>query len=137
MIPGMPDEKGGEAAKKAHSEKMKRGPVAMLHYSTMGYDDPDPMYLIKGFLSHFLAAIVAASLLGKLSWSLAAKYGSRVLFITTLGLFLAFAGRLSDWAWSGYSTGITISLVIVDLVGWTLAGLLIAWRMKPLMAKTS
>jgi len=136
IIPGMADEKGGAEAKKAQVEKMKRGPVAMLHYSNTGYADGDAMYLIKGFLVYFFAAMVAASMLGKLSWSLAAKYSARVRFIMTIGIFLAIAARLSDWAFFGYGTGITLTLAVDDIVGWTLAGLLIAWRMKPLMAKT-
>ncbi|MDP4221208.1 MAG: hypothetical protein Q8916_05080 [Bacteroidota bacterium] len=135
MIPAMPD--GTDASQKSHTEKMKSGPVAIVHYSTTGYADMDIMYLLKGFLVLFVSATLAASLLGKLSWSLASKFGARVRFIMTVGLFLAFAGRLSDWAFLGYSTSFSLNLVADDLIGWTLAGLVIAWRFKPLVAKTS
>src|SRR5207247_427431 len=84
-------------------------------------------------LAGFLAAIVAASLLGKLSWSLASKYGSRVRYVMTLGIFLALAARITDWGFFGYSASFTLVLAINDVIGWTLAGLVIAWRMKPLM----
>ena len=134
MVPGMAGE--SEASKKAHSEKMKSGPIAMIHYSTNGYEEVDVMYMLRGFLIEFLAAMMAASLLGKLSWSLASKFGARVRFVLMLGIFLAIATRLSDWAWLGYPAGFTISLIIDDIIGWALAGLVIAWRMKPLMTKT-
>jgi len=134
MIPGMGN---SEAGKKAQMEKMKAGPVAWLHYSNIGMGEMDPMYFIKGFLTCFLAACLAASLLGKLSWSLASKFGARVRFVMTLGIFLAIAGRLVDWSFLGYSTSFSLNLTADDIISWTLAGLVIAWRMKPLMTKTS
>jgi hypothetical protein len=133
-IPAIGD---NEAAKKAEMEKMKTGPIVWLHYSREGYGDVDAMYLIKGFLILFFASMMAASLLGKLSWSLASKYGARVRFVMVLGIFLAVAGRLGDWAWLGYSASFSLNLLADDIIGWTLAGLVIAWRIKPLMAKTS
>ncbi|MFI5264631.1 MAG: hypothetical protein ACHQM6_08960 [Candidatus Kapaibacterium sp.] len=126
-----------EATKKAEMEKMKVGPIAWIHYRQEGYGDMDPMYLIKGFLILFFGATIAASLLGKLSWSLASKYGARVRFIMMIGIFLAIAGRLGDWAFLGYSTSFSLNLAADDIIGWTLAGLVIGWRIKPLMAKTT
>ena len=107
----------------------------MIQYSTTGMDMST--YMLWGFVAYFLAAIVAASLLGKLSWSLASKYGARVRYVMTLGIFLALAARVTDWGFFGYSASFTLVLAINDVIGWTLAGLVIAWRMKPLMAKTS
>ena len=133
-IPGMPDTKD-EAAKSAHMEKMKAGPVAMIQYSTTGMDMGS--YMIRGFLVYFLSAMLAASLLAKLSWSLASKFGARVWYVTMLGIFLAVAARIGDWAWMGASTSMSITLAVNDIIGWMLAGLLIAWRMKPVMAKTA
>ena len=52
-----------------------------------------------------------------------------------IGLFLAIAGHINDWAWLGYSTSFSVNLAADDIIGWTLAGLVIAWRIKPLMAK--
>jgi len=135
QIPGMGD--GSAAAKKIEMDKMKVGPTGWLHYSTEGYGEIDPMYFLKGFLVCFFSSMFAASLLRKLSWSLASKYGTRVRFIMMLGVFLAIAGRLNDWAWMGYPTSFSLNLLVDDIVGWTLAGLVIAWRIKPLMAKTN
>lgn len=131
-IPGHKD--NSEASKKAAYEKMKTGPMAMIHYSNDGMDMPG--YMLKGFIILFLAAVAAASLLGKLSWSLASKYGARVRYVMMLGIFLVIAGRLSDWAWYGASTSFILTVAINDIIGWTLAGLVIAWRMKPMMTKT-
>ncbi len=135
MIPAMPGD--NDAEKKAHLEKMKSGPVAMLHYSTTGYAGFDLMYMLKGFFVLFLSSMIAASLLGKLSWSLASKYGARVRFVMMVGIFLAITARLGDWAFMGYSTSFSLNLAADDIIGWTLAGLVIAWRMKPMMTKMS
>ena len=135
MIPAMPE--ANEAAKKAHLEKMKSGPVAWLHYSTTGYEEVDMMYFIKGFIMLFFSAMIAASLLGKLSWALASRYGARVRFVMMIGIFLAITARLGDWAFMGYSTSFSLNLAADDIIGWTLAGFVIAWRMKPMMTKTA
>src|SRR5439155_12895203 len=119
-IPGMGDAKD-EAAKTAHMEKMKAGPVAMISYSTTGMDMG--AYMLRGFLVYFLSAMLAASLLGKLSWSLASKFGARVRYVMMLGIFLAVAARIGDWAWMGTSMSMTITLAVNDIIGWTLAGL--------------
>lgn len=136
IIPGM-SEKGDDAAKKAQMEKMKRGPVGILQYSATGMEGMEAIYFIKGFLILFIAAMIAASLLGKLSWSLASRYGARVRFVMMIGIFLAITARLGDWAFMGYSTSFSLNLAADDIIGWTLAGLVIAWRMKPMMTKTS
>ena len=136
MIPGMGG-KTDEASKKAVMEKMKTGPAAWIHYMNEPAGEMNPMYFVKGFLVYLLSSILAASLLGKLSWSLASRYGARVRFVMMIGVFLAIAGRLGDWAWLGYSTNFSLNLAADDVIGWTLAGLLIAWRIKPHMAKTA
>ena len=130
MVPGMGTD---EASKKAAEEKMKTGPTAFVQYRSGGYDMA--MYLLKGFLIYFFSAMIAASLLSKLSWSLASKFGARVGFVMMLGLFLAVASRLSDWNWMGYATDFSLHLAADNIIGWTLAGLVIAWRIKPMMTK--
>ena len=136
MVPGIGD-KHDEAAKKAEMEKMKIGPEAWIHYTKEGIGEMSPMYFIKGFLVYLFSALIAASLLGKLSWSLASRYGARVRFVMMMGLFIAITGRIGDWAWLGYSTSFSLHLAADDFIGWTLAGLVIAWRVRPLIAKAS
>ena len=132
MIPAMGTD---EASKKAAMEKMKAGPTAWVHYHSDGYDQMDVMYLVKGFFICMVSSMLAASLLSKLSWSLASKFGARVGFVMVLGVFLAVAGRISDWNFMGYPADFTLALVADDIIGWTLAGLVIAWRIKPMMTK--
>jgi hypothetical protein len=133
-IPGMGDAKD-EASKNAHMEKMKTGPTAMIEYSTTGMDLP--IYMLRGFIIYLLSAMIAASLLGKLSWSLASKFSARVRFVMMIGIFLAIAGTFGDWAWYGTSMSFTLANALNTVIGWTLAGMVIAWRMKPLMAKSA
>ncbi|MEI8133966.1 MAG: hypothetical protein WCH46_02665 [bacterium] len=122
-----------EASRNAAYEKMKAGPIAIINYSNDGMDSGT--YMLKGFIVLLLSAIMGALLLSKLSWALASKFSARVQYVMMLGVFIAVAGRFSDWAWFGTSTSFTIAVAIQDIIGWTLAGMVIAWRMKPTMTK--
>jgi hypothetical protein len=57
-------------------------------------------------------------------------YWRRVLMSTVVGLAIAIVGHLPAWNWWGFSLQYTL-IEIADLViGFTLAGVLIAWTAK-------
>jgi hypothetical protein len=114
-------------------DKMKVGPIAMIQYHAEGVE-PGPMYFLKGLLVEILAMCIAVMMLSKISWSLA-SYANRVKFMMMIGLLLAVAGRLSDWAYMGNSAEFTILFALDDIIGWTLAGLVVAKFTKPNLAK--
>ena len=78
------------------------------------------------------APMIAAWLLSVTSEQILGKYSRRVLFVMVLGLFIAVYGDL----FVQKPMDRILLTSINHLVGWTLAGLVIAWRIKP-VKKTS
>jgi len=90
-----------------------------------------PGFKHLGVLSILLAPLVAAWLLTKASESILARYATRVLFVTALGLFVAVGG---DWPRAVADEQPLGSLLLAtanSLVTWLLVGMLIAWRIRP------
>lgn len=114
-------------------QKMKAGPNAMIQYTAEGVE-PSALYYLKGLLIEIIAMWIAVLMLSKISWSLA-SYGNRVKFMMMIGLLLVVAGRFSDWAFMGNSLGFTLVFAADDLIGWTLAGLVVAKFTTPKLAK--
>jgi hypothetical protein len=89
-----------------------------------------PGFKHPGLLGILLAPVVAAWLLAKSSDGILARYWTRVLFVTVLGLLLALGG---DWPRAMASEDPASRLLPVTaktIVAWLLAGLVISWRIK-------
>jgi hypothetical protein len=71
--------------------------------------------------------MIAAWLLSVASERILAKFSRRVLFVAVLGLFLAVFGDIS----SEKPLDLILLSSVQNLISWTLAGLVIAWRIKP------
>lgn len=123
-----------DANRDAVMAKTKAGPVAIIQYTAEGYDPMNPMYYVKGLLIYIIAMWIAVMMLSKISYSLA-TYGNRVRFMMMIGVILAVACRLNDWAFIGYPTKFTLLFAADDIIGWTLAGLVVARFTKPELAK--
>lgn len=78
-------------------------------------------------LGIFIAPMIAAWMLSMTSEKILSTYSRRVLFVTVLGLFLALYGDIG----SEKPVSFTLLSSIGSLVTWALAGLVIAWRIKP------
>jgi hypothetical protein len=89
-----------------------------------------PLYFIRGFILYFISAFVAAVLL-MMTLAQNPSFWRRVTFVMLLGLFAGFVGPFSEWNWWNFPFGFTIVNVIDLCVTWFLAGLVLAWRIKP------
>jgi hypothetical protein len=90
-----------------------------------------PGFRNLGVLSILFAPVLAAWLLTKTSESVLKRYATRVLFVMMLGLFVAMAG---DWPRAVADEQQASSLLLTTantIVTWLLAGLAIAWRIRP------
>jgi hypothetical protein len=90
-----------------------------------------PGFKNLGVLSVLLAPMLAAWLLSKASDGLLQRYFARVLFVTLLGVFASMAG---DWPRAVVDEQQASSLLLTTantIVTWLLAGLAIAWGIKP------
>jgi hypothetical protein len=95
-----------------------------------------PGFKNLGVLSIVLAPMLAAWLLTKSSDRWFRRYPTRVAFVTMLGVFVAMAG---DWpravADEQQASGL-LRTTADTIATWLLAGLAIAWRIKPEVVQT-
>lgn len=113
------------------AERYRRGPnINFLVWSETGSDPFSPWLLGRGFLLNLVAAFLAAALLAAAAPALPG-FGSRVLFIGLLAGFAALQSRLVDWSWWHFPLDYSLVAALDLVVAWTLAGLVLAWRIRP------
>ncbi len=99
------------------------GPFAFVAYAREGVDPQMKMPMAYAVASSILAALLIA-------WLVRAAEGlgyfQRVLFIATVGIVIAIAGRVPDWIWWHYSTEFMVIDLADVVIGWSLAGLVMA-----------
>lgn len=82
-------------------------------------------------LAIFVAPTIAAWMLSVTSPKILSSYARRVVFVAALGLFLAIFGDWLRQMEDTQPTGLIVFLMVNSLITWVLAGLVIAWRVKP------
>ena len=125
-----PDKKAQE---QAVGQKFRTGPSGWVFYHAEGRELMDPKQYISGFLIAFIGASLAAFALALAADKLP-RYFHRVLFVMMIGLFAAVETDLTYWNWMWFPTKWSLLFMSDHVITWFLAGLLIAWRIKP--AKT-
>ena len=86
--------------------------------------------LLGGFIIDLLAAMLAAALLS-CTGACCRGYGARVGFVFGLGVFTALIAHGGYWNWMYFPLDYTIAFMIDVAVGWLLAGLAIAYFVRP------
>lgn len=105
-------------------------PIFAIHYTGLGHDDAD-QEMLGGFVTLLLALIAGTWVLANASSRILSRYGSRVGFFVVIGLALSLAGFAGRFGISAYSLGDALALAVHDLAGWSIAGLVVAWILKP------
>ena len=108
------------------AKRMEAGPVAFLVVQRDGAPAMDPMQLLYEFITNVIAALIAAVLIA----NVAGSYFKRILLITSLGLFAWMTVETSQLIWYGFPPEYMLAQGIDHLVGWFLAGILIAGIVK-------
>jgi len=132
-FPAVPDDDAydrmTEAEQKAWMAEYAEAPQGLVVYFERGGDPMNPGPFISGLMLYVLSSILAAYLLALAVPSLP-TFGRRMSYVTMLGIFAALVSHIMQMNWSfqtlDYSLGQAADLVI----GWTLAGGVIAWRVK-------
>lgn len=76
-----------------------------------------------GLITHIVSAFLVLTLL---SMTAGLGYWAKIGFFATVGLTIGFASHATYWNWFGFSTAY-VSVTIADiLIGWILAGLVVA-----------
>jgi hypothetical protein len=111
----------------AWAAKYKAGPSGLLLVQPVGRDATMGKQLVVQFLSNLFCALIAAFIL-------TATLGSflrRAATITALGLFSWLAISVAQWNWYEFPFPFIALDAINQIMGWFLAGLLMAAMIKP------
>lgn len=111
------------AAPPAEAAPAQAGPFAFVAYTREGVDPQMKMPMAYAVASSIIAALLIA-------WLVRAAEGlgyfQRVLFIATVGIVIAIAGRVPNWIWWHFSTEFMVIDLADVVIGWTLAALVMA-----------
>jgi hypothetical protein len=98
-------------------------PFAFVAFTREGVDPQMTMQMVYAILSNIIAALLVA-------WLVRAAdglgYFQRVLFIATVGIVIAIAGRATNWIWWHFSTDFMVVDLADVIIGWALAALVMA-----------
>lgn len=95
-----------------------------------------PGFRSVGILSFLLAPMTASWLLSRASDRVLATYFRRVVFVTTLGLFVAVSADLLRTLTEERQFSAAAGTAVASVITWALIGLVLAWRIKPKSARS-
>lgn len=131
---GLTDDSSNADKKKAMErvmEELKTKPGGLLVYKPAGTGFNFGRCLTVQFLTDFVKALLAAWLLAQ---TRLIAFGSRVGFVTVVGIIAAITTTIPHWNWYGFDSTFTMANVIMDVLGFCFAGLVIAGIYKPNVA---
>jgi hypothetical protein len=111
-------------------------PIFAVQYSGLGHADAG-QEIIVGLVAALLACTAGAWVLAHASSAIMSRYRSRVLLVVVIGVIAALLEVVGRFGISGYALGDALLLGVHDLAGWALAGLAIAWVVRPVREPAS
>jgi hypothetical protein len=123
LIPG--DDSDFEAYTASHLS----GPIAMIFFTREGTNPMSPMVFLLGFL-HMLASAALVALLLRTALPVLPTYAKRVMFVTLFGLAAAVWTNLGYPIWWHHPPGFHLMMMVYDVVGWALAGAVLAYFVR-------
>jgi hypothetical protein len=128
FFPGLdPSRKMTPQEERAWTERYRRGPSGLLVVQPAGREPMEPTQFVVELLADILAAGVAAFILAGLGGPLLARAGA----VGLLGVFEWADLSVSYWNWYKFPTLYTGAALVEQVVGWTLAGLVMAAMLRP------
>lgn len=131
LIPWSDDEADWSNPDSTWTKNHLSGPIYSIYYHKEGMTPMSPNVMLNGFIIDLLAAALAACLLSATVGGCCGTYARRVGFVMGLGIFVGLIGHASYWNWMAFPLDYTIAFIIDVVVGWTLAGLVIAAIIRP------
>jgi hypothetical protein len=128
FFPGLdPSRKMTPEEERAWAERYRRGPSGMIVVKPGGRDPMEPTQFVIELFADILAAGVAAFLLTRLQGPFLVRAGA----VGLLGVFEWADLSVSYWNWDKFPATFTGAALLDQVVGWTLAGLVMAWMLRP------
>jgi len=109
-------------------------PIFVVQYSGLGHADAG-QEMLGGLIVMFLAPFFGAWLLANASSRVLAGYGSRLLFFSGIGVVMSLFGIMARFSIGGYPLADALALTLHDLAAWVVAGLVVAWLVRPVPQK--
>ncbi len=124
-VPGLaPEQYDDEVAAAAYSAKAVSNPNAVIIYQPVGRDGMAMTpQLVKEWATNTLSALLVAWVLALGAFG----FGRRVAIATLMGLFAWLVSSVPYWNWYRFPLDFTLGSLIGHVVGWFLAGLVMAW----------
>jgi hypothetical protein len=111
-----------ESEEQVWQAKVKQGPVGVIIIRPSGGEAMSPRQLGTELATNIVSAWLAAFLLTFIH----SGYRGRVLFVTLLGVFGFLTISVPYWNWYGFPADFTVAEAIDQIIGWFLAGLVLA-----------
>jgi hypothetical protein len=115
------------AAMEKIMEEMKTQPSGLLVYKPAGATFNFPKSLAIEFATNLLEALVVVYLLTQAAIG---SFGGRVGFVFVAGILAAVATNVSYWNWFGFSGVYTAGAMTIEIIGFLVAGVVIAFVLK-------
>lgn len=128
--PAYPSAGASDEEVAAWTQRVERGPVIPLLVFNPGGSGSAVTSYVRAFVLDVMAALIVAMLLTLAVHSLRG-YGQRVIFVTGIAIFAVLVTHLADWNWGMFPTSYVLPVAADIIIGWTLAGMVMAWRIKP------
>jgi len=123
FFPGMDMSRApSESEQQAWNAKLKEGPAGVLILQPKGGEAMSPRQLGTQLATDIVAALLAAILLSQAR----GNYWGRVAFVTLLGIFGFVTISVPYWNWYAFPNDFTMAEAIDQVLGWFLAGLVLA-----------
>lgn len=97
--------------------------AAFVNVLPQGFDMNMGKLMGIGLLTQVIAAFLVVVLLRR---TRGLSYLGKAMFIALVGLIIGFVSHAPYWNWFGFSTPYVIVIILDTVIGWTLAGLVIA-----------
>ncbi len=109
-------------------QAMKQGPLVFASVSREGFDFTSPWHYIASIVIQLVGALFISWIL----WHFRNHtYWKKVWTVVLIALIAGILAFLPAWNWWGFSFGYVLTEIIDLVIAWFLAGLVMAWAMKP------
>lgn len=124
-----PHAKDRKAEMKAYEAKAAAGPSGMLVYHPAGHAaETGGKTMVEEVAKEIVTTILATLLLGVTTLT---RYWSRAGFVAVVGLIATLTTNVSYLVWYGFPATYTMGNMIIEFVGYLVAGLVIAALYRP------
>jgi len=110
-----------------YQQKLTTSPSGLLVYHAPGGEALTARQLTTDFITELVEALLAAFLVAQTRLS---TFGGRVGFVAVLGVVANIATNIPYWNWYGFPSTYTASYIFMGVVGFIVAGLVIAAMLR-------